>query len=142
MLTAALRRIARRPRRRRSQGEYAFLAGTRGVIHAGANSGQERGTYDQHGLRVIWVDPNREVFQKLLDNIRPFPRQRAFERLLAGEDGVRHKFRVANNDGLSSSILDLKLHRESTRFMKVEGADFESYAGCCRISDVSSFLAG
>ena len=89
-----------------------FLRNVSGVVHVGANTGQERALYERHGLAVIWVEPNPVVFEKLKSNIAEFPRQRAFRYLVSDQDDVQCTFHVANNDGASSSILELKLHKE------------------------------
>jgi hypothetical protein len=40
-----------------------FLKDCSGVIHVGANSGQERHLYAQHRLPVIWIEPLDAPFQ-------------------------------------------------------------------------------
>ena len=89
-----------------------FLRSASGVIHVGANAGQERELYASYGLAVLWIEPIPEVFETLCENLRGFERQRALECLITDIDGAEYEFHVADNDGLSSSILDLKLHRE------------------------------
>ncbi len=173
-----------------------FLRRVRGVIHVGANSGQERHLYAALRLAVVWVEPIPEVFAELEANIAAFPGQRALQALVADTDGREYAFHVSNNQGLSSSILELKQHRDvwpdvryektvrlpgvtlpsllerhgidprgyealildtqgsellvlegarsllpAFRFIATEAADFEAYEGCCRIDDVSDFVA-
>lgn len=89
-----------------------FLRRVSGVIHIGANAGQERDLYDHHGLRVLWIEPNPEVFRELAANVAPYPLQTAVQRLVADKDDREYPFHVSNNEGLSSSILPLKLHRD------------------------------
>lgn len=89
-----------------------YLRQITGVIHVGANSGQEREIYDKHGLNVVWVEPIPGVFEKLKTNIEGFSKQRAFQYLVTDRDGGDYEFYIANNNGASSSILDLKHHRE------------------------------
>jgi hypothetical protein len=36
----------------------AYLAKCHGVIHVGANAGQERDLYAAHGLSVVWIEPS------------------------------------------------------------------------------------
>lgn len=36
-----------------------------GVVHVGANLGQERELYEHYGLNVLWVEPIPEVFEQL-----------------------------------------------------------------------------
>jgi FkbM family methyltransferase len=90
----------------------AFLRKISGVIHVGANTGQERIEYAQHGLNVIWIEPIPEVFEELQKNLEAFPLQRAYRYLITDRDGQDYTFNIANNNGESSSILDLNLHRE------------------------------
>jgi FkbM family methyltransferase len=84
----------------------------RGIIHVGANTGQEREWYDQHGLDVVWIEPIPEVCARLRDNLRRYPDQRALEYLITDRDGREHQFNIANNDGESSSIFDLDQHKD------------------------------
>jgi hypothetical protein len=48
-----------------AQAEHSYLRKVRGVIHVGANEGQERDLYAAFGLNVIWIEPIPEVFQVL-----------------------------------------------------------------------------
>jgi FkbM family methyltransferase len=89
-----------------------FLRKVSGVIHVGANSGQERDLYACHKLHVVWIEPIPEVFEALSTNIENYPNQIAFQRLLTDQDGAEHVFHIANNGGASSSILELKLHKD------------------------------
>lgn len=90
----------------------AFLSRCKGVIHVGANLGQEREIYAAHRLPVVWFEPLPSVFEELKRNIAPFPGQTAVRALLAARDNETHMFRVSNNGGESSSILELKHHRD------------------------------
>jgi FkbM family methyltransferase len=87
-----------------------FLKHVIGVIHIGANEGQERKQYEKLGLQVVWVEPIPEIFSKLQSNIAEFPRQKAFQYLLTDEDGKEYEFNISSNNGASSSILELGLH--------------------------------
>ena len=89
-----------------------FLKQVRGVIHVGANEGQERDLYAQLGLRVIWIEPIPEVFAVLKTRLSGYASQLAFEYLVTDRDNSEHQFHIANNGGASSSILDLKLHKD------------------------------
>lgn len=89
-----------------------FLQNVSGVIHVGANIGQERELYDEIGLHVLWVEPIPEVFETLQTNLRNFPDQRAIQCLVTDRDDEEYQFHIANNNGASSSILDLKHHKD------------------------------
>ena len=108
LLAAVRRRLQWRLRPRHER----FLDGARGVIHVGANVGQERHTYALCHLPVIWVEPAPETFAILRGNIGSFPAQRAFQCLVTDCDGESYDFHIANNGGGSSSIMDLNMHRE------------------------------
>jgi FkbM family methyltransferase len=90
----------------------SFLKRIPGVIHIGANIGQEREHYASHGLNVVWVEPIPSVFEELRSNISGFANQRAFCCLLTAEHGKEYTFHISSNEGLSSSIFDLAKHRE------------------------------
>jgi FkbM family methyltransferase len=112
MLCCASMKLLRRLRRLFAPDPNGFLRLARGVVHVGANVGQERGLYDRYGLDVLWIEPIPDVFAALSANIAGFPRQRAIERLVTDRDDASYEFHVANNDGQSSSILELKEHRD------------------------------
>ena len=172
-----------------------FLNDVAGVVHIGANVGQERDLYAKHDLPVIWVEPIPTVFDILQKNLDRFPKQIAYKRLITETDGTKCTFHISNNDGLSSSILELAAHRDiwpqieftdsleldgaslpsffrqesidpklfdalvldtqgsellilqgaapilsNFRYIKSEVADFESYAGCCTLNSLTTFL--
>jgi FkbM family methyltransferase len=172
-----------------------FLGRIGGLIHVGANVGQERDIYASFGLSVLWIEPISDVFDQLEKNIADFPKQRALRGLISDEDGKEYDFHIANNGGASSSILEARLHRDiwpdvtfdvtvrlrsvtldalvdrgeiepakfqalvldtqgsellvlrgarrllrGLQFVKVEAADFESYAGCAKVDDLISHL--
>ena len=89
-----------------------FLRSVHGVVHVGANVGQERELYRRHGLDVLWIEPIPQVFATLSANLADYPRQRAVEALVTDRDDEPYQFNVANNGGESSSILALKEHRD------------------------------
>ena len=89
-----------------------FLSKISGVIHVGANTGQERGLYAQNNLNVIWIEPIPEIFFELRKNLAEFPCQQAYQYLVTDKDNEKYVFHVANNEGLSSSIFDLNLHKD------------------------------
>ncbi len=107
-----LRRLMTPGKARSQHQENGFLAGCKGVIHVGANTGQERKVYDRFGLNVIWVEPIPEVFVQLVANIAGYPKQRAIEALVTERDGDHHRLNVASNGGASSSILALHEHKD------------------------------
>jgi FkbM family methyltransferase len=89
-----------------------FLGKVSGVIHVGANTGQEIKLYAEYGLSVVWIEPIPDVFGKLQRNLVGFPRQIALEGLVTDLDNVEYQFHLASNNGASSSILELNLHKD------------------------------
>ncbi len=175
--------------------DASFLHRLRGVLHVGANTGQERARYDSYRLPVLWVEPIPEVFATLQRNLAPYPDQRAVQALLSDTEGQEVDFHIASNDGASSSILAPAEHQalwpevqfqravrmrtqtlpgmlqqhgidirgynglimdtqgselmvlrgalpllQNFDFIKTEAADFEAYAGCCRLEELESFM--
>ena len=89
-----------------------YLGQAKGVIHVGANSGQERDLYDVYDLPVFWVEPIEEVFRELEANIAPYAKQQAVQALVTDENDREYEFHIANNAGQSSSIFGLKHHSD------------------------------
>ena len=92
--------------------QYHVLKQARGILHVGANVGQEAVQYDRNGLDVLWIEPIAPVFAELQANIAPFPRQRAIQALVTDRDGQRHTLHIASNGGSSSSILEFGQHSD------------------------------
>ena len=84
----------------------------KGVIHIGASEGQERFKYDSYELNVLWIEPIPSVFNKLQNNIKSFPKQKCMNYLVSEVDKKKYSFNISNNNGESSSILDLNLHKK------------------------------
>jgi FkbM family methyltransferase len=198
MTLSTLRRIFRRAKSILKKKPDDFLRDVSGVIHVGANTGQERKLYEMLGLCVIWIEPIPEVYEILKANLERegFLNQRTFQCLITDCDDAEYRFHISNNEGASSSILELKMHkdiwpevnytttislRSSTlasllrrehidlseyqaliidtqgsellvlkgvipllhnfKYVQIEVADFESYAGCCQLDELSSFMA-
>lgn len=83
---------------------------TNGIIHIGANTGQERVSYAD--MDVIWVEALPNVYNQLLDNIKSYPRQKAYQALLTDKAGQEHMMKISNNEAASSSIFDFAKHKE------------------------------
>jgi FkbM family methyltransferase len=89
----------------------SFLKQVKGVIHVGANLGQERDVYAAKNLNVLWVEPIPDVYQRLTALLTGYPKQRASCNLVADVDGREFELHISSNGGCSSSILDLAEHR-------------------------------
>jgi len=112
MLCCGAMKLLRRLRRLLTPNPDRFLRSARGVVHVGANVGQERELYRRHDLDVLWIEPIPDVFAALAKNIAGMPRQLALRALVTDRDDAEYEFHIANNGGESSSILDLKEHRD------------------------------
>lgn len=89
-----------------------FIQSAKGIIHVGASFGQERDLYKRYNLPVIWVEPISYVFDVLVSNLNGYENQKAFKYLVTDKDGVEYPFHISSNEGMSSSIFDLKLHKQ------------------------------
>lgn len=89
--------------------KYAIKAD--GVLHLGANTGQEAKAYNDVGIKkVLWVEALPELMPKLIRNIGPYPEQIAVRACLSDVDGQQVAFHVASNGAQSSSFLELGTH--------------------------------
>lgn len=83
-----------------------------GVLHLGANTGQEAELYQRRGAKmVIWVEAIPAVYEKLVKRVERFPGHVPLLACLGDEDGKRVKFNVANNEGQSSSLFEFGTHQ-------------------------------
>ena len=104
------------------QAEHTYLWKCHGIIHIGANSGQERDLYAAFDLYVVWIEPIPDVFESLRRNISEFPKQRACKYLVVDDDMKEYQLYIADNDGASSSILGLAKHTEMYPHIAYKGA--------------------
>lgn len=82
-----------------------------GVLHLGANTGQERFDYRDSGIeRVIWVECEVDTYARLLHNLKGFTGNMAIKACIGEVNGDKVKFNVANNEAQSSSYLEFGTH--------------------------------
>ena len=98
--------------RRKQYRQNAFLKKCSGVIHVGANVGQERHLYASHGLKVVWIEPIPEIFAALQANLIGLENQIAVQSLITDKDNERRTLHIATNNGASSSLLELNEHKD------------------------------
>lgn len=85
----------------------------RGVLHIGANEGQERFVYAASGaVTFIYVEPIAAVFARLEANLADLAGHRAVKAVCSDRAGETVDFKIASNDGLSSSLFELGQHAE------------------------------
>ena len=86
---------------------------TSGVLHVGANIGQEFDDYRAAGLDLIaWVEADHDIAMQLEEKIAAEPNQIVLHGLCGARDGERVPFHVASNEGQSSSMFDFGWHAE------------------------------
>jgi FkbM family methyltransferase len=90
----------------------AMLGGElHGLVHVGANIGQEFEAYRGAGLcPVVYVEPHPEVFARLRARVSAEPGHIAINALCGERDGELVPFHVSSNDSNSSSMLDFGWH--------------------------------
>jgi len=83
-----------------------------GVLHCGAHEGQEANDYHKLGVeKMIFVEADPDTYERLKRNISLYPNAIALNACLSDKDGEEVEFKRTNNDGQSSSILNLKTHK-------------------------------
>lgn len=83
----------------------------KGVLHVGANVGEERDVYLELGIKYqIWIEANPEIYEKLKLNISGNPLAFAHNYCIGDEHDVHVKFHISSNASQSSSILELGTH--------------------------------
>lgn len=82
-----------------------------GVLHIGANVGEERFMYDKLGIKKqIWIEGNPEIFLKLKENISYNPNAVALNYVI-GNENKETVLHISNNGSQSSSVLELGTHK-------------------------------
>lgn len=84
--------------------EAQLIKQAKGILHIGANKGQESEFYHQCGSPVLWIEADPRIFSELQNTIQKFPQQKAICALLGFENLPSIKFNLASNSGASSSI--------------------------------------
>jgi FkbM family methyltransferase len=82
-----------------------------GILHCGANEGQEAALY--HSVcdgNVFWIEAIPDVYEALVENLKPYPNQHAMRACIGNKDGEIVKFNISNNESQSSSYLELGHH--------------------------------
>jgi FkbM family methyltransferase len=84
----------------------------KGVLHVGANVGEEAPVYNELGIpRVLWIEADHDIVPKLQKNISKFINQECLNYAIFDKDQKNVKFNRANNGGQSSSLLELGEHK-------------------------------
>ena len=93
-----------------------------GIVHIGANVGQERDEYRVAGeIPVVYVEPIDSVYADLKANVSEIPGHIAVQALCSDSVGEKVRLNISSNNGESSSILDLGRHAELFPFVTYIG---------------------
>lgn len=83
-----------------------------GILHIGGHWAEEAPDYYTNGAqRTIWVEANPECMMNLIANLTPYPDHIVFNDCCTDTDGEEVTFNISNNQGQSSSILQLEHHK-------------------------------
>lgn len=86
-----------------------------GVLHLGANTGQEAEAYYKQGItEVIWVEALTELALLCNSYVKDFVQMKStvLNACVSDTTGKEVTFNVANNEGQSSSFLQFGTHRQ------------------------------
>lgn len=89
------------------------------ALHVGASSGQERDGYQKLGCHVTWVEADPNTYEELCKNLNGYKNQFAVNACISDTDGEEVNFYRTNNEGQSSSILELGTHAKMHPSVKV-----------------------
>jgi FkbM family methyltransferase len=85
-----------------------------GIVHVGAHFAEERDLYHDLGYEpVLWVEAIPSVATEAERLLQDFPLQEVVSETLWRVPGEKKEFFVSSNEGSSSSILPLHLHKSS-----------------------------
>lgn len=88
-----------------------FGVAPRGIIHVGANTGQEFDAYlASNAETVVYIEAIQRVYERLKEHVEVAEGHFAVRALCSAVAGERVSFNVASNYGESSSILELGDH--------------------------------
>lgn len=83
-----------------------------GVLHVGANEGQEAEFYYNAGVKeVIWIEAYKPTFEKLKNRVSDIPGTTCIHACISDKYSETY-FNIANNNSQSSSLLELGHHKE------------------------------
>lgn len=84
-----------------------------GVVHCGAHEGQELPEYHKLDINhIIFIEANPKIYKRLKENCAPYPDVLCFCECVSDINGHEVDFKITNNDGQSSSFLELGTHKQ------------------------------
>lgn len=83
-----------------------------GVLHIGASTGQELEAYYKNGItRSVWIEANPALIPALTENCAKYPDAIVINACISDVDGQDVELNISNNEGQSSSILEMEHHK-------------------------------
>jgi FkbM family methyltransferase len=83
----------------------------RKALHIGASFGQEASLYQALDIETWHIEAIPDVYESLKKNLSEMRKQHPVKACLSSSSGLSTKFYVANNEGMSSSLLALGRHK-------------------------------
>jgi len=85
----------------------------KGILHVGANRGQEAKFYNKHGINnVVWVEALGHVYSDLVSNVAKYGHA-CINACVSDTEGQKVTFHESNNEAQSSSFLNLGTHKQA-----------------------------
>jgi len=114
------------------------LSPPEGILQVGASYGQELQLFLEKGVRCgVFIEPLPDPFRFLSEQCRKIPNYVAVQAMCTDQSGKVYPFHVANNHGMSSSILKPVNHL--VKYSDV-GFDKTIEVTSSRLDDVIAFL--
>lgn len=82
----------------------------KGILHVGANTGQEAPVYHRYVNKVVWIEALPHVYDKLIQNVKRYG-DICVNACVHEEDNKQVIFFESNNESQSSSFLELGTHK-------------------------------
>lgn len=85
----------------------------KGIIHVGGHWGEEARDYEECDVeKTIWIEADESAVQIMAEHLEEMNFMSTIINTCVGDvDGKEVTFNISNNDGQSSSILDLEYHK-------------------------------
>ena len=81
-----------------------------GIIHVGAHTGQEVNEYSKYKNKIILFEPQKDIFDKLIENVSKNPNVNCYNIGLGSKNEKKIIHRSEGNEGKSSSVLSPEIH--------------------------------
>ena len=97
----------------------------KGVIHVGANSGQERDLYHNLGKLVYWIEADPNIYPELEENIERFPNQTSMCALIY-DTIEKVEFNLSKQSERSSIFAFTNHHFEDDNFHHLDTIELQT----------------